>query len=145
MVRFWVIFQSSPPYRKVSYSRKSSPEGPSATRTLFGPVHTCFNLVLAQYPVPVVLRLPGVHNALLRQVGSRTEAEQTAGGEADIGDGLIQLLRRRFRVADGVATELHVETSPGSAGFIDHMGVEVVRPANQSGLGQRRDVKEVSG
>src|SRR5215831_16178312 len=64
-------------------------------RTLVGPVHTGFNLVLAQYPVPVVLRLPGIHNALLRQVGSRTVAQQTAGGKAHIGDRLVQLLRRR--------------------------------------------------
>src|SRR5260221_9598969 len=112
---------------------------------MVGPVHVIFDLVLAHHVVPVILRLPGIHNAALRQVGGRTEAQVGAGIERDVRQRLVQLTHHWFGCAGYVAAaEFHIEAAERTASFIHDVGAQVVRPAYQHGLAQSGDVEEIS-
>ncbi len=100
--------------------------------------------MLAQYEVPVVLCLPGVDDTCLGQVGCRTVTQKSADGEGHIGESLVQLAGCGFR-AEAVATELNIQATKGDAGFIHHVGAEVMRPAGHQCLAECRDVEEVTG
>src|SRR5438270_6180896 len=103
----------------------------------------------AENPVPVVLRLPGVHDAELGQVGCSSDRQKrqarerlsrregTAGfkearweSEGNPGHALIQRVAARYG-ADAVGAEIHIQAVKPYAGFVDHVGSEIVGPAYQ--------------
>src|SRR6266481_5938564 len=101
--------------------------------------------MLAEKIVPVVLPLPGIHNALLGKVCGRAESEIDAGIiESDICQRLVQLGGRRKRVANAVAAKFYVQAAERDARFIDHMRAKVVRPTGENGLSQRRFIEWVA-
>src|SRR5882762_3380568 len=91
--------------------------------------------MLAAHVIPVVLDLPAIYNAVLRQVGGRTNAKAGSGLEADVGESLPELARTRLQGIEAAA-ELEVIASVADAGFIHHMGAERVGPAYQRSLAQ---------
>src|SRR5882724_10781246 len=99
----------------------------------------------AEKVVPVVLPLPGIHNALLGKVCGRAESEIGAGIiEGDICQRLVQLGGRRKRVANAIAAKFYVQAPERDARFIDHMRAKVVRPTGENGLSQRRFIEWVA-
>src|SRR5437016_885395 len=100
--------------------------------------------MLAQHIVPVVLCLPGVDDAQLRNVGGRTKAQEPAV-ERHVGGRLNNTIGGGNSVADLVAAEIHVQASKRATRLVDHARGEVVGPAYQRNLTQRGDVIRIAG
>src|SRR5215472_13744270 len=97
--------------------------------------------MLAEHVVPVVLRLPGVDQAGLREVGRRTDGETAASLESNVGKGLVKRARR-WEEGIEAAAELHAQTAEADTGLVDHAGAEIVSFAQEHGLAQRRNVAD---
>src|SRR5579871_1157544 len=98
-----------------------------------GEVHTSFNLMLSQNVVPVVLRLPGIHESALREGAIGAVAKGCLIVKNNLGQGIGDVVGGGFG-ADGVSAKLHIQAIKPDAGFIDHPTAEVVSPAYQDSL-----------
>src|ERR1700681_1533110 len=87
-------------------------------RTLEGIVHTGLQRVLAHHKVPVILGLPGIHDAALGQVSSCANWGETGGLESHTGNCLLDLISSGNR-AEAVAAKVHVQAVKAYTGFID--------------------------
>src|SRR5262249_15880604 len=101
--------------------------------------------MLAHHIVPVILRLPGVHDALLGQVCGRAITEVGAGILKDhVSKSLVQLVGSGHGVG-AVAAKLYVQTAIRHTRLITHVGSEIVGPTGENGLGQGRFVEWIAG
>src|SRR5579864_3125394 len=111
-------------------------------RALVGEIGASLQLVLTQNVVPVVLRLPRVHNASLGQIVRRTETKPA--GDRHRCQGLLQVARRWIGVANAVSSEAYIQAAEGNTRLIHHVRREVVRLTEKNALAQGKNIDHVS-
>src|SRR5712692_1672538 len=94
----------------------------------------------AENVVPVVLSLPGVHDAALRSIGRRTPVKQRWIIEGHSAQRLADILLNRNTVADGVPAEFHVQPAKADSDLVRHPRSKRSRPADSRALRERGDV-----
>src|SRR5882724_4676623 len=109
-----------------------------------GEVYAGFQLMLAQHVSKVILDLPGIDEAPLRQDRVWTITQGGAVKEIDVGQRLVEIANRWFRT-DVVAPEFKVQAAKADAGLIPNARAEAMGPTEQRCLAQRGYVDDITG